>query len=170
MIRTLLRSSVAATTLAFALACSGMGGSDVEGDWKFYPNDQELRFFKIIVKASKGVPLDKLEDDLGPLNAEERSLYNQVKANPNDPAVRGIVEITDQMKTSKVAITSDHFTISDKAGKAIVDETYEVTSTNGNVHNVKLASGETHAWTVDGDTIHAAVLTPVDYTFTLKRR
>lgn len=173
--RALAGGLVAIALAAPLLACSGMGGSDpkteVVGAWKFFPSQEELRFFKIVAKAAKGQPKEAVEKAIGgAMTAEEEQMYELIRRNPDSPDVKGVVAIADQMKAAKVDISGTEMKMSVQ-GNTVYQKTYTVTAENGTALDVTLGGDEKHRWTVNShDEISVEVLEPMQYSSSLKRQ
>jgi hypothetical protein len=156
-----------------APAPSGDVTATVVGNWQFRPTDEEFRTLQIIKRASQpGTTEDKIQKSMTPpLNDKEMTLFRQIKKNPDDPSLKPILDLIDQIRTANQIITSDTLTTKDDKGNTIYSKKYRVTSKTDKSVTVALGTDEEHTWTlVDSNTIRGQVTKPVNYQFTLKRK
>jgi hypothetical protein len=126
----------------------------VQGTWKVYPSDEDLRQLKILNLA---LDTTSTEADLGkrltpPPTADETKQYNDlkaaIKANPNDPSVKMAEDIIKMMKNTEMTVTGTEVTLSIDGNPSTW--TYTVDSASTNNLQLTLSSNEKQSYVFEG--------------------
>jgi hypothetical protein len=112
----------------------------LQGTWRYFPVEEELRTLKIINAALSG--RKKAIEKLKPLNAEEQATYDEFKGlSKDDPMAQAMSEIIKVMKGATIEFDGDSFKLSNPDGTTTT--TFEVKSESGDKATIVIAEGPT---------------------------
>ncbi len=112
----------------------------LQGDWRYFPVEEELRTLKVINAAISGKA--KQLEKLKPLSSDEQAMYDDFKRrSKGDPEVAIVKEMIGSMKGATVTFDGDNFSLTNDGGKS--ESEYEITSESGNSATVVVEDGPT---------------------------